>query len=135
MNRLYPALITCILFSACGPMVSYVGSTHEATTRVDVFVDHAFVKKPYTVIGKGYLNIPTGTAFYNSYEKMQRSAILQAKKHGADAVLFLDQLVVSSQTGISTVNTYDTAHLKTSSATTIGPVVHSQQQILFLRYE
>jgi hypothetical protein len=135
MNRMLPLLIISVIFSSCLPMVSYVGNTQQVTAKVDVYVDPAAIRKPYSIVGKGYLNYALNTMPHATYESMQRSAISQAKKHGADAVLFLSREYFNNQTGINTRNTYDTAGLKTASSTIIGPVIQNKEEILFLKYE
>lgn len=135
MNRIFPVLFGSLLLSSCGPMVSYIGSSSAPTEQVDVYVDASAIKKSYTVVGRGHLNYPVGASFYNNYEKLQRQAIARARKHGANAVLFLDRIFLSAQTGVNTAHQYDTAGRRTNSATIIGPVTYNQMEIHFLKYE
>ncbi len=135
MNRIFPAITGLLLFSSCGPMVSYVGSSYAPTEQVDVYVDASAIKKNYTIVGRGHLNVPVGATFYNNYEKLQKQAVARARKHGANAVLFLDRIFIATQTGVNSTYQYDTAGRRTHSSTIIGPVTHSQLEIHFLRYE
>lgn len=108
-----------------------MGSSYPPTGKeIDVFVDPSAIRRPYTVMGKGYL-----TSAYTSPERIQRFAVEQARKHGADAVLFLDNIYYTEQTAIRTSNTFDTAGRKTRSSTIAGPVVSREREIQFLKYE
>lgn len=128
-----PALFLTVLLISCGalPTVRYVGSSYAPTGKeIDVYVDPSAIKRPYAIIGKGYPH-----ASLNNPERIQHYAVEQARKHGADAVLFLDNIYFNEQTAIRTTNTFDTAGRKTRSSTIAGPVISREQEIRFLKYE
>lgn len=135
MLKLYFALIATLLFSSCGVSVNYLGNSFEKTSQVDVYVDATAIKKPYTVIGKGYEERRIG--FRYNIEKLQGKAIQKAKQKGADAVLFQDYHLLHPGTSIRTTTKVDTVDkgVITTSNTHAGPVVSSGRNILFLKYE
>jgi hypothetical protein len=133
MKPFLPLSVTALIFTSCGPMVSYVGQKMPATEDVQVYVDPSAISRSYTIIGKGYLNFPPTNAF-TSYERMQRSALAQARKNGANAVLIRDWAVYNQQTRASTTISRDTSGRTTGSETVTGPVIQQQTEILFLRY-
>jgi len=79
----FPLLL--ILLVSCGTQVNYLGTTYPSTKNVDVFVDQASVKKPFDVIGKGYIKRNIGPEV--SVETIQRKAVEKAKINGANAVV------------------------------------------------
>lgn len=135
MKKNIPILLTIFLFISCGrPLVSYVGTSYQVVenANIDVYVDPGSVNRSYTVIGKGYLNRAVGGP-YTRYEKVQRAAIEQARKHGADAVLITDRYYV--QAAVQTTNQYDTAGRRINSSTVSGPVMQNDMEIQFLKYK
>lgn len=134
MARYYLLLCTIILFS-CGTKINYLGSNYIPTKNVDIYVDATAIKKKYTVVGKGY--IAGHSYFKNSIDKMQQKIINKAKEKGADAVLFQDYYIVESGKNIHSVIKTDSIGKALISVknTTIGPVISSQRDILFLKYD
>ena len=67
---------------------------------------------------------------------MQSKAIETAKQKGADAVLFQEYFVTHDGTSIRTVTTTDCVGkgLVTVQLGTVGPIVSSRTDILFLKY-
>ena len=68
------SFICVCLLSSCAQLISYVGNQHQPVENPDVFVDPAAIKKPYAIVGRGYLNYPLGT-FFNQYEEVQKEAV------------------------------------------------------------
>lgn len=134
MKKLIPILLLPVLFISCSRVVQpvrYMGSSYPPSGKeVDVYVDAAAIRRPYIIMGKGY-----PVSAYTSPERIQQFAVEQARKHGADAVLFLDNIYYTEQTAIRTTNTFDTSGRKTRSSTIAGPVVSREREIQFLKYE
>lgn len=84
MTRL---LAVSLLFVLSGCMsTDYVGVRHAPTTEVGLFFDEADVTRPYTVMGE--LRVEGDNHLFMRSEKMQRTFVKQARKRGADGVLF-----------------------------------------------
>ena len=129
MRKLYFPLFL-ILLASCGTQVNYLGTTYPSTKNVDVFVDQASVKKPFDVIGKGYIKRNIGPEI--SVEAIQRKAVEKAKINGANAVVIEDYYLVDKTSSItkqidSSWNLTHTANIK--------PAVTSGFSILFIRYK
>jgi hypothetical protein len=91
-------------------------------------VTQASVKKPFDVIGKGYLQNgnPKPTV-----EMIQKLAVEKAKTKGADAVIIEDRYLVNDS-GTLITHTDSTRGTHTSYA---NPSIASGFNILFLRYK
>ncbi|MFL5741377.1 MAG: hypothetical protein ACJ75B_14230 [Flavisolibacter sp.] len=128
MSNIYTCLFLVILVS-CGTRIDYVGKSATPTQKVDVFVDPSSIKKPYTVIGKGYVTY--GAAY--RMEKLQRQAVQKAKEKGADAVLFQDYFVTEEGT-----NSYASHHSDSSqilvNVHNARDLVSTHTDVLFLKY-
>lgn len=134
MKKIIPTLFLSILFISCGTTASvrYIGSSYatSADKNIDVYVDVSAIKRSYTVMGKGY-----PLSGMSNPERVQYYAVEQARKHGADAILFIDHIYFTEQTSIRTTNTFDTAGRKTRSSTIAGPVISKEREIQFLKYD
>ncbi len=117
-----------IIFCSCGTSINYLGSSYPSTQKVDVFVSGSAVKKPYELIGKGYLRSLVG---YPSIDKIQKKTIEKAKVKGADAVLFEDYYVVDNTSSITT----DLDSLTRSTRITASATPTRSLSIKFLRYK
>ena len=129
MRKLYFPLFL-ILLASCGTQVNYLGTSYPATKNVDVFVDQASVKKPFDVIGKGYIKQNIGPEI--SVEAIQRKAVEKAKINGANAVVIEDYYVVDNT---SSITTRADSLKRTKTTTDINPAVSSGFTILFLKYK
>ena len=127
MRKLYTILLS-ILFSSCITQVNYLGSNFPPTTSVDVFVTQASVKKPFDVIGKGYL---TNGNPKPTVEVIQKLAVEKAKAKGADAVIIEDRYLVDDS-GTLITRTDSSRGVHTSY---VNPSIASGFNILFLRYK
>ena len=85
-------------------------------------------------MGKGYMEFSHFTK--SKIAKMQTKAVETAKQRGADAVLFQEYFITQDGTSIRSVTTTDSIGkgLITVHAGTVGPIVTSRTDILFLKY-
>ena len=134
MFNIYTFLLVSLLFISCGTKLNYLGKTSQPTENVDVYVDAAAIKKPYTIVGKGYME--GHSISKKSIELMQKKAIITAKEKGADAILFQDYYVIENGSGIHSVTKTDSvgSSLVSVSNARVTPVVSSKTDILFLKY-
>jgi len=132
MIKFYPLLLSFLFCSCVTHRQGYLGSSYTPTKNVDVFVEVSTIKKPYTVMGKTFIE----TDSFTNLERVQQKAIEKAKQKGADAILFQDYLFQDGGT-IQTVSRPDSS--KSSSVkvrtTTTSPIVTRRLDILFLKYE
>jgi hypothetical protein len=76
MKILYSLLVATTFFGSCGVRINYLGSSLAPTEHVDVYVEASAIKKPYTIIGKGYPLHFT----YNALTKLQKKVVETARK-------------------------------------------------------
>ena len=125
MRKIYTPLL--LLLSSC-TQVNYLGSRYAETQNVDVFVTQASVKKPFEVIGKGYVRRTAGPE--PKVETIQRKAVEKARSKGADAVVIEDYYLVDRTSSIA-----PTDSLRRTRILNYGnPAISSGFTILFLRY-
>src|SRR6185503_17286673 len=88
----YLLLLLVIILSSCFPSrLSYVGSKHTPTNKVDVYVDEGAIKRKYVIIGKGY--VEPGFHRRDERERLLNQAIVKARKNGADAVFYRETFI------------------------------------------
>lgn len=134
MIKFYSSIVLIVL-SSCGSHLSYLGSSYTQTKNVDVFVDASAIKRPYTIIGKGYMEY--GFSYSKSrIDRMQQKAIEKAKAKGADAILFQDYYFKENGASVQTVTKADSVGKSLASVETgnISPIISSKTDILFLKY-
>ena len=90
-------------------------------------------KKPYTIIGKGFID--PSIHGLSSLERMQENVVDKAKEKGADAVLFNEIYLLNDGTSISSTSRTDSTGRVTVKHATIGPVISTRKEILFLKYD
>ena len=134
MNKFYFTIISIFVLCSCGTKINYLGTTSSPTSHIDVFVDPSSIKKPYEIIGKGYIEYGYGTK--GQIERMLPKAVAKAKEKGADAILFKDYYLADSSTDVYTVSTSDSSKNGSHSVTSTSarPIVANKQEILFLKY-
>jgi hypothetical protein len=136
MIRFYSPLIISLVFISCaGTRVSYLGSSSAPTSKVDVYVDASSIKRPYTIMGKGYPEY--NLAPRNRMEKTQEKALQKARMNGADAILFQDYYFLQDGTSIHSIARTDSIGkgLVTEKNMTVSPIISSRTDILFLKYK
>ncbi|MDR6784986.1 hypothetical protein ABIE26_003684 [Pedobacter africanus] len=94
----FPLLAAAMLFIvACAP--SYLGKTYAPTQNVDIYMDQADIKKPYTIMGNTETEV-----MLKSTERTQQDLIEVAKAKGADGIILSSSEEVTS-TSASTSGT------------------------------
>jgi len=134
MIKYYSIVFISLSFISCGTRINYLGNSSAPTKNVDVFVDASAIKKPYTIVGKGYME--GFSLSKRAIEKMQKKALQKAKEKGADAILFQDYYMQENGTGIYSVSKSDSVGkgLVTVQNGSLSPIVTSKTDILFLKY-
>ena len=127
MRTLYFLVLTSFIASCTE--FNYLGSTYPPTDKVEVFVTRSSVKKPFDVIGKGYIQNIVGLP--PSVEEIQKKAIEKGKLKGAHGVIIEDYYLVDKFSGITSGTDSSGNSNKTTS---INPTVSSGFNILFIRY-
>jgi hypothetical protein len=133
MIRFYPLLISFTFCSCFLPRhLDYIGASYSPTKIVDVYVDASAIKKPYTIMGKTYIE----TTPLTNLERVQQDAIEKAKQKGADAILFRDYIIQDGGS-FQTVTKSDSiggssVRVRTTTAT---PIETTRLDILFLKYD
>jgi hypothetical protein len=132
MQKIYFAFL--FILSSCATRINYIGNKTTPTTHVDIYVSENAIKKPYEVMGRGFLD--RGSFDRKYQETMQRKAIKKAKAIGADAVLFQDYAVLVPGNNINSVFRTDSIQhgVITTGNTNISPVMASGFNISFLKY-
>jgi hypothetical protein len=133
MTKFYTPLLTSFILCSCGLHINYLGTMSEPTEKVDVFVDAAAIKRPYTIVGKGYPDRWLG----DNTRNLQPKAVRVAMETGADAILFQDLYETESHTSVySAVRGTDSTGKNQFVArnTTASPVISTRVDILFLKY-
>jgi hypothetical protein len=132
MKKIYLPFIGIIFFS-CTPKIHYVGQASPATKKVDVYVTENAIKKNYTLVGQGYLNV---LAVHSRPDKIQRLAEQTAMKKGADGIIISDSYFLNG--GQSITSTYLSDSLGkgviTTGNTTITPTSSIGFKIFFVKY-
>lgn len=128
MLKIYTLAGLSFLLSSCGFRIGYLGDSAAPTSKVDVYVDPSSIKRPYTVMGKGYVETAIGSE--RSAEKVQAKALRKAREKGADAILFEDYFLLPT----ASVATTRIDSVRTT-ATQSGTVLSSGRNILFLKYQ
>jgi hypothetical protein len=133
MKQIYFFSFSLFFFSACSPVIKYIGSTNTPTSHIDIFVDRDAIKKNYDIVGKGYVH---GLAINKQIEKLQDKVIEKAKKKGSDAVLIQDYYVPNTGAIINTSSRTDSISkgLLTIGISSVHTTGTSGYNIFFLKY-
>ena len=82
-NLLFTTLFSLLLLS-CSPVIYYLGDSYSSTSSVQVYYDAKEVKKQYKVMGRMTKEVTLNT------ERDKKYMIEEAKKRGADGIIFSD---------------------------------------------
>jgi hypothetical protein len=135
MKKIYPFFIS-ILFFSCSTQIQYVGNSYQPTSKTDVYVTESAIKKPYSIIGQGYIK-PGKFGTEINWNKIQKESIKHGREHGADAVLIVQRRAISPLPAITTNNRIDSVNrgISGSSRTETYYPVSAWHEIFFLKYE
>jgi len=102
-------ILLLFLVASCSPKINYLGDTAPPTTQVDTYFDMGDVNKDYKVLG--LLSANNADNSFLSLEDLKEKLIEEAKKRGADAILFLN-LVSNSNDGLNDTHFIEAKLLK-----------------------
>ena len=80
------ASIMAFLVGSCGPSIYYLGEDFDRTRVIQVFYDEQEIQQPYTVIGR----MAHDKEKEYDVERIKKNMIREAKKVGADGLIFSD---------------------------------------------
>lgn len=92
MKKYLPFTILASLLLLSCESVRYIGTSYPQTDHVDIYYSAHDVKKPYEVIGKA-------SNAGNNLQKNQDKIINEAKKRGANGVIYSDMQKTTSVAG------------------------------------
>ena len=126
--------LSLLLLTGC-MTVDYVGTTYPSTTQVDLFFDEADIEADYTVMGE--LRVEGDNHLFMRSEKMQRKLMEQARRRGADGILFAPVAIrvtgeTEETTGTATVD--EKGREWSSSSTTATAQEVKELRGLLLKY-
>lgn len=81
-------ILLLFLAISCSPRINYLGDTAPPTTQVDTYFDMGDITKEYKVLG--LLSANNADNGFLSLNDLKEKLIEEAKKRGADAILFLN---------------------------------------------
>lgn len=81
------SFVLILFMSACSPKINFIGNQHDPTQQIDLYFDAKDIEKEYKVMG---FMQNEGREFANNPEKIKAALIDEAKRRGADAILFGD---------------------------------------------
>lgn len=81
------SLILLLVAGACSPKINYIGHQFAPTSSVELFFDAKDIEKEYKVMG---IMQNEGREWANDPEKIKAALMEEARKRGADALLFSD---------------------------------------------
>lgn len=81
------SLVILLFTSACAPKINFIGNQYLPTQSVELYFDAGDIQKEYKVMG--FLQ-NEGREFANDPEKIKEALVAEAKRRGADAILFGD---------------------------------------------
>lgn len=134
MKKIYLPVLALVI-SGCSTVIQYVGATYPASPKpAEIYVTESAITKPYTIVGRGY--IKTGFNDIN-WNKVQREATKQARQHGTDAILIIQNRTVSPIPSFIAQSRFDSISrgFKTKSSIEPSYPVSTWHDILFLKYK
>ena len=135
MKKLYIFLLPFFILS-CGTRIQYIGKSYQPVGDPEVYVAESEIKKPYSIIGRGYIKV--GVSYYGiNWNQVQKKAIKTGWLHGADAVLIVQRNAVSPLPAIQTYSSIDSVGrgLESFSRTEAYYPSSTWHDILFLKYK
>jgi len=135
MKKIYIFLLPVLIFS-CSTQIQYIGKSYQPVGDPEVYVAESEIKKPYSIIGRGYIKVGNPYLGIN-WNQVQKKAIKKASQHGADAVLIVQKNAISPLPAIQTYGSIDSVGkgLQTFSRTEAYYPLSTWHDILFLKYK
>ena len=135
MKKIYLPLLL-VIFCSCSTTIQYVGKSYSPGDDPEVFVVESEIKKPYSVIGRGYIRAGVPSLGIN-WNQVQRKAIKKGWQHGADAVLIVQKNAVGALPVYQTYGSIDSvgAGVQTHSRSEAYYPVSTWHDILFLKFK
>lgn len=136
MKKIYLLFLLPIFISGCATRIQYVGKSFRPNGDPEVYVAESEIKKPYSIIGRGYIKV--GVPSYGiNWNQVQKKAIKTGWQHGADAVLIVQKNAISPVPAIQTYGSIDSVDrgLQSYSRTEAYYPLSTWHDILFLKYK
>ena len=101
-----------------------------------MFVEESEIKRPYSIIGRGYIK-PGMSPYGINWNQVQRNAIKQGWLHGADAILISQKNAIAPLPAIQSYGSIDSVgkSLQTESRIEAYYPLSTWHDILFLKYK
>src|SRR6185436_12954664 len=102
----------------------------------EIFVAESEIKRPYSVIGRGYIKAGVPSLGVN-WNQVQKKAIKKGWQHGADAVLIVQKNIINPLPAFQTYGSVDSlgSGIQTYSRSEAYYPVSTWHDILFLKYK
>jgi hypothetical protein len=85
-------LLLSFFLSGCMVPVNYLGDSYPPKPNIDVFYDEADVTREYEVIGR----MANSADSFIEVDLLKNGMVEEARKRGADAIIFLDMEMVGN---------------------------------------
>jgi hypothetical protein len=123
-------VLSCFPILSCCPSVVFTGKSYPPTSHVDIYFHVADIKKSYKIIGKS-----EGRAWLlTDDDKIKKSMVVEAKRKGADGVVFTEATFEL----VSTPDKHDTtngSNVSTGTQTNSGNTIQSLIRAYFIKYD
>jgi hypothetical protein len=136
MKKIYILFLPLFIFS-CSTQVQYIGKSYKPDGDPEVYVAESEIKKPYSIIGRGYIKVGVPSYGGINWNQVQKKAIKTGWQHGADAVLIVQKNTLNPLPTYQTYGSIDSVGrgLQTFSKTEAYYPVSTWHDILFLKYK
>ncbi|UKT65009.1 hypothetical protein [Pedobacter mucosus] len=125
--QLFGIMLIAMAF-ACAP--KYFGKTYSATQNVDIYMDAADVKKPYTTMGSSSFD-----EGFKGLDATQQKVIEMGRQQGADGVIMkLTEEVIATNSSGTTVVTKKTKNDIITGGSTTTNVKKNKITATFIKY-
>jgi len=135
MKKIYFLLLPVFIYG-CSTTIQYVGKSYRPGDDPEVFVAESEIKRPYSVIGRGYIKVGVPSLGVN-WNQVQKKAIKKGWQHGADAVLIVQKNIINPLPAFQTYGSVDSvgSGIQTYSRSEAYYPVSTWHDILFLKYK
>lgn len=84
--KYFTLIFAVFLITSCSPTLHYLGETYQPTVNIDTYYSPEDIEKEFKVIGQ----LENGGEIPHNLDKIRTAMIDEARKRGADAILFLN---------------------------------------------